>query len=119
MRLALLSILALAAVASCTDAPVDPSSANLAGTVAYRSEPGASRRIGVRSDGFDGNSNDYVVAVTGPVYRHEVDGTYTLSSFDKIPVGTRVLVWHSGTNLRILPASVTGQRVIYEPLALP
>jgi hypothetical protein len=112
----LFAIAALAAVASCSNAPVDPASANLTGTVEFRSEPGAARRIDVRSDNFDGDANDYVVSVRGPVFRQETDGTFTLSSFEQIPLGARVRVWHSGTNLRILPASLTAQRVIYEPV---
>lgn len=109
---ALLSL--MVAGAACSD-PIQPETAELAGIVA--AIDASANRVGIATGQIHCITTpcfDYSVHVTGKVYEERTPGKYTLSSFDRIPLNGRVLVWTTGVEFRTLPAQVEAVRVLVQ-----
>lgn len=113
MRLALPLALTLSLVVSACSSPIDPDTANLAGTV--QTKDAATKVLGVNSGNVQcvtAPCFDYTVHVTGKVFEERADGTFQEITFDWIPNGARVLVWTTGVVMESLPAQVVATRVV-------
>lgn len=109
----LAAALVAAAPAACAE-PLDPSAADLTGTVVTRSEPGKPPTIGIQTaDKFllvGPPSPDRIVHVDGPILARR--GTFGIISIDQVTIGSRVAIWTTGAELRSMPAQVVATRIL-------